>query len=384
MTDDLEGIDHRRTDRRSDFVSLGEYTVPELRKALITTVVLVAVLGLFIYMVAPVIVAGIAGVVAGAYLLPFQRWLERHGVPRTPAAILVILAVTVPLVAMLTYSWMEIAGAASYLDAHRAEVAVGLEQGLRQIPFTEGLNGSATLTGLVARASASAGKIAHETQEAASIITVGVAIGLFTIYYILTQGEEIVDYVRGKIPGRYHELSDAMSSNIRAVVYGALYGTFLTQFIKSIVVLLLNLVFAVPLAVVLAFLSFFIGLFPIVGSWAVYLPVGLYLMLWRGGIWQGITVILVGFVGNTLFMSTYIRPKIAAQKSHVLNFYWMLIALITGVYSFGLMGIIIGPVLIAVLKAVFETITGENRPAILGPRAGESFPPQSGPPQSGR
>src|SRR5512146_2112779 len=303
MADDLNelDIDRRRNDRRRDFVSLAEYTVPELRKALITTFVLVVVLGLFIYMVGPVIVAGIAGAVAGAYLLPFQHWLERRIGQRKTAAILVILAVTVPLVAMLTYSWLEISGAASYLAAHRAEVVAGLSHGLQRLPLTEGVNVPATLDRLVATASDKAGKIAHETQEAASIITVGVSIALFTIYYILTDSENIAEYLRRKVPGRYRALTDEMTRNIRAVIYGALYGTFLTQLIKSVVVLVLNLLFSVPLAVVLAFLSFFIGLFPIVGSWAVYLPVGLYLMLWRGVVWQGAIVILVGFFGNTIF-----------------------------------------------------------------------------------
>ena len=371
-------IDRRRTDRRADYVSLAEYTVPELRKALITTFVLLGVLGLFVYMVAPVIVAAVAGVVLGAYLLPFERWLERRFFRRTPAAILVILCVTVPLLALLLYSWLEISGAAGYLDAHRNDVVLGLSRGLQHLPFTESINVPATLNRLVATASDKAGKIVHELQEAGSIITIGVAVALFTVYYVLTGCDEILDYVRRKVPGRYRELTDEMTRNIRAVVYGALYGTFFTQFVKSAVVLALNLVFDVPLAVVLAILSFFIGLFPIVGSWAVYLPVGLYLMLWRGGVWQGAVVIVVGFFGNTIFLSTYLRPKIAAQKSHVLNFYWMLIALITGVYTFGIMGIIIGPVLIAVLKAVFDTITGESVPAILPPREGEVLPPPPG------
>jgi predicted PurR-regulated permease PerM len=371
-------IDRRRTDRRGDFVALGEYTVPELRKALVTTFVLLGVLGLFVYMVAPVIVAAVAGVVLGAYLLPFQHWLERRFLRRTPAAILVILCVTVPLLALLIYSWLEISGAAAYLAAHRDQVVLGLSHGLQHMPFAEGINVPATLNRLVATASDKAGKIVHELQEAGTIITIGVAVALFTVYYVLTGGDEIVDYLRRKVPGRYRELVDEMTRNIRAVVYGALYGTFLTQFVKSVVVLALNLAFDVPLAVVLAILSFFIGLFPIVGSWAVYLPVGLYLMLWRGGIWQGLVVILVGFFGNTIFLSTYLRPKIAAEKSHVLNFYWMLIALITGVYSFGIMGIIIGPVLIAVLKAVFDTITGESVPAILPAREGEPLPPPPG------
>ncbi len=183
MTDEsgeLE-IDRRRTDRRGDFVPLAEYTVPELRKALITTFVLLAVLALFVYMVAPVIVAGIAGTVLGAYLLPFQRWLERRITRRTVAAVVVILCVTIPLVALLAYSWAELSGAAKYLDAHRADVVAGLNQGLQHLPFTEGLNASQTLSELVEAASDQAGKIAKGLQKAASIVTIGVAIALFTV-----------------------------------------------------------------------------------------------------------------------------------------------------------------------------------------------------------
>ena len=49
-------------------------------------------------------------------------------------------------------------------------------------------------------------------------------------------------------------------------------------------------------------------------------------------------------------------PKIAAERSRVLNFYWMLVALVTGVYTFGLVGILLGPMLIGLLKAILDTI----------------------------
>lgn len=372
MSDELN-IDRRREDRRSDFIPLAEYTVPELRKGLVTGFVVLAVTALFVYMIAPVLVAAVAGVVAGAYLLPLERWLERRLGGRKPAAIITILAVTAPLIAMLVYSWVEISNAASYLDQHRADVAAGISAGLRRVPFTESIQ-PGDVASFIAKASAKAGREADEIQEAASIIGVSIAVAIFTIYYILTESASIVRYISDKIPGRYRELTDEMSRNIKAVVYGALYGTFITQLAKSVIVLMMNLAFRVPLAVILAFISFFIGLFPVVGSWAVYIPVGIYLMLWRGSVWQGATVILVGFLVNTIFMSMYVRPKLAAEKSHVLNFYWMVIALITGVYTFGLVGIIIGPVLIAVLRAVFDTITGEAAPPVLGPRAGDLAP----------
>jgi predicted PurR-regulated permease PerM len=68
-------------------------------------------------------------------------------------------------------------------------------------------------------------------------------------------------------------------------------------------------------------------------------------------------MVLVGFLLNTLFISTYLRPKIAAERSGVLNFYWMFVALVTGVYTFGLAGILLGPILIGLLKAVVDSVT---------------------------
>jgi predicted PurR-regulated permease PerM len=115
----------------------------------------------------------------------------------------------------------------------------------------------------------------------------------------------------------------------------------------------------VPLAGVLAILSFIIGFFPIVGSWSVYVPVAGYLAVFRDAPGQGLAMVLIGFFFNTVYVSTFLRPKIAAERSQVLNFYWMLVALITGVYTFGLVGILLGPMLIGLLKAILDTITSQ-------------------------
>jgi len=113
----------------------------------------------------------------------------------------------------------------------------------------------------------------------------------------------------------------------------------------------------VPLAAVLAILSFIIGFFPIVGSWSVYVPVAAWLLVFRDSPVRAGLMVLVGFLLNTLFISTYLRPKIAAERSGVLNFYWMFVALVTGVYTFGLAGILLGPILIGLLKAVVDSVT---------------------------
>ena len=57
------------------------------------------------------------------------------------------------------------------------------------------------------------------------------------------------------------------------------------------------------------------------------------------------------------YRSVLLRPKIAAQKSKVLNFYWMVVGLVTGVYTFGIVGVLLGPMVIGLLKAIVVTIT---------------------------
>jgi predicted PurR-regulated permease PerM len=238
-----------------------------------------------------------------------------------------------------------------------------LTRGLQRWDFTRGLAINADIPKLIEGATKKAAKAADDIREAGSKIGIGIAVLLFTAFYILVDQARLLAYIRGKIPGRYRELAEEVGNSIRNVIYGALYGTFVTQFIKAIVVLAMNIIWQVPLAVVLAILAFFLGFFPIVGSYIVYTPVAIYLILWRGDLVGGIVMFCVGFFGNTMFMSMYLRPKLAAERSHTLNFYWMFIALVTGVYTFGLVGVVIGPVLIAVLKSVFETVTG--RPGLL-------------------
>ncbi|HUF13690.1 MAG TPA: AI-2E family transporter [Longimicrobiales bacterium] len=356
--------DRRRNDRRSDWIGLGEYPIPELRKAFVTLILLAFIVVLFFYMVHEVMVGAIAGLVLGIYMLPFQGWLRSQLRNETLTAILGITLVTVPLLGILVYSWNELSGAAEYLGENRESVVHDVNVALHRLPYFEGYDIDDELTRGVAYAAARTGEIVDELQETADILVISVAVFLFTVFYILTDHERIIRYLRARIPGRYRDLSGGISRNMRAVVYGSLYATFLTQLIKSSLILIMNVVWDVPLALVLAIVSFFIGFFPVVGSWSVYVPVAIYLMVFRDNVLGGVLMIVIGFFVNTIFMSLYLRPKIAAERSQVLNFYWMFIALVTGVYTFGIIGIVIGPVLIAVLKAILDAIATSDEQSV--------------------
>ena len=348
--------DRRRTERRTN-QNLAELTLPELRRMLVTTTLFAIVLVLFLWMVRTVIIATILGVVVAVYLRPvYLRILK--GIPsKTMSATITLLILIVPVVALLIYSYMEIADVATYVDAHRVEIAAKIDAALHRLPFMQNANTGESVERWVVVASNYGTSIPNAIRAALGTFAIAATIFVFTAFYFMVDAERIASYLRSKIAPRYQELMTSLEENVRGVLYGAIYSTFLTQAIKSVIILLMNLAFHVPLAGVLAILSFIIGFFPIVGSWSVYLPVACWLAIFRDAPGQAVIMIVIGFFVNTIYISTFLRPKIAAERSKVLNFYWMLVGLVTGVYTFGLVGILLGPIVIGLLKAILDTIT---------------------------
>jgi predicted PurR-regulated permease PerM len=351
-----EPDDRRRTERRTN-ARLSDLTVPELRRIAITTTLFAVVLGLFLWMVRDVLIAAILGVVMAAYLRPLYAWLLRLVRHPSVAALITLALVLVPVIAALVYSYLELVDVLRYVSAHKEEVAAQIDAALHRLPFMQGADTLVTIRRWVLSVSDYGASIPGELRNGLARFSVAGTIFLFTAWYVFIDAETIVRYLRSKVPPRYTELVGTLETNVGGVLYGAVYATLLTQAIKSGVILAMNLVFGVPLAVVLAILSFIIGFFPIVGSWSVYVPVAAWLLVFRQNAVAAGLMILVGFLLNTLFISMYVRPKMAAERSRVLNFYWMFIGLVTGVYTFGLAGILLGPILIGLLKAVIDTVT---------------------------
>ena len=267
------------------------------------------------------------------------------------------MAAVNPVVATLAWSYYEIVGVAQYLEQHQHEVARRIDAAVSRLVFLKNANTSEMVERWVVAASAYGTAIPGLLRRTIVRVSVSTTNFLFTAFYIFTDADSVVAYLRGKIPPRYAELASALETNVRGVLYGAIYATLLTQALKSVVIFAMNEAFGVPLAGVLAVLAFLIGFFPIVGSWSVYLPVAAWLLVFRDAPLQAALMIAIGTLVNTIFISMYLRPKLAAERSRVLNFYWMFVGLVTGVYTFGLAGILLGPILIGLLKAVVDTVT---------------------------
>jgi predicted PurR-regulated permease PerM len=352
-----ESDDRRHRERRIDPRVL-DLTLPELRRVIVTAGLGILVLALFLWMVRAVLVAGLLGAIAAAYLRPLYGWLAARTRP-VVAGLLTVLALLVPAAAALLYGYGEVMTVAGYVAAHQTEVMTRVSDALDRLRLGETLNADAA-RGWVITASAAGARLPAAARAAIVRGAVSLTVFAFTVMYLLTDGGRVGAGLRDRVSARYAPLATAFVVNVRGALAGALYGTLLAQVLKAVVIYALALIFRVPLGATLALFSFIIGFFPIVGSWSVYLPMAAWLYVFRDAPLQAVLVVLIGFIVNTAFISTFLRPKMAARRSHVLNFYWMFIGIVTGVYAFGLPGVVLGPAVIGVLKALIDTVTAPS------------------------
>lgn len=301
------------------------------------------------------------GVVTAAYLLPLQRWFERRLRARDGSALITIALIVLPLAALAAYVAHELSAYSNLLQERRQDVIRPLSLALAEYLPLAPTTMRAGIEGAFAAGIASAVEMTQELRRQLPLLLASTTLFFFTVFYVLTRRERLKAYLKLRIPGVYLPLYERLSANIGGALNGVLRAVFVDQTLKALVILLLNLIFGVPLAVALAVLTFLIGFFPLLGEWAIYVPVSVYLLVFahapaHAALYLGVGVCL------TISSSLLLRPRLASQGNRQFNFYWMLVALVTGVYSFGIPGIVLGPAILGFVKALLETLLGEVHP----------------------
>jgi predicted PurR-regulated permease PerM len=99
----------------------------------------------------------------------------------------------------------------------------------------------------------------------------------------------------------------------------------------------------------------FFALLPFVGTWVVWLPAAIWLMA-TGQLLKGLTLALVG---GTIVASidNILRPAVLSGRAQM-NGLLMFISLLGGVSVFGLLGLVLGPLVVAIVSSLFETYVG--------------------------
>ena len=180
---------------------------------------------------------------------------------------------------------------------------------------------------------------------------VGFFMMLFLLFFLLRDGRMILDHLTRLIPleaARRERLLDYLARVTRAVVF----GSAATALIQGIFVGVGFALVGLPSPVVFGVLATIAALLP-AGAAIVLVPAVLYLAV--GGHWFG-AVFLAVWTGLLAVVENVARPLLTAHRAHVSTLAVFLGA-VGGVSAFGVLGLVIGPVLLSFVVALVRFTT---------------------------
>jgi predicted PurR-regulated permease PerM len=148
-----------------------------------------------------------------------------------------------------------------------------------------------------------------------------------------------------------------LGTEFRKITNIIIYGQILIGIIQGLCLGLGLFVLGIPNALTLTIISVIVSIIPIMGAWFVWVPVSLVLIV-TGDVFSGVILILYG----ALFVSIIdnILRFVFLSKNSRLNIPLSVIGLIGGLYTFGIIGLILGPLIISYV-IVFISLYKEGK-----------------------
>ena len=174
---------------------------------------------------------------------------------------------------------------------------------------------------------------------------------IITMYYLFRDGDQIVKALPGAMPFGMDQ-SEALLRRTSQVISASVYGVVTIALLQGVLGGLAFWVLGVPSTILWAVVLAFVCMIPLAGSFFVWLPAAIYLMM-TGHITKGILLILWG----ALVISTVdnvLRPKLMKDQTK-LHELFVFFSVLGGMSMFGLLGIVLGPVVLAITLGLLES-----------------------------
>lgn len=190
-----------------------------------------------------------------------------------------------------------------------------------------------------------------------SNVVVSFIFTIFATFLLLRDGDHLVKWVLDLLPFE-RERSDAMLARIRDVIFASVYGVLVIAIIQGAMCALMFWLLGIPSAALWGMVTVLTSVLPLVGSAAVWGPGTVYLV--AIGRWP--EAIVLGVWGALVISSVdnFVRPRLVGERvglSELVTFF----ALLGGLRVFGLVGIVIGPLLFAVAASILDSMSDERR-----------------------
>lgn len=180
-----------------------------------------------------------------------------------------------------------------------------------------------------------------------------ISVLLFVFYFVLRDGDKLVEYLKSILPFSREDKNRFFKSS-REITKSILYGDLIIGTIQGLIMGLGFFLFDIPNALILTLLAVVAGILPIIGTAIVFIPVIIFLIA-DGALTATLGVLIFGIISSNIdnILRPFILSKLTTRHSAV-----VLAGMVGGVFAFGPLGVIIGPLVLEYLIIVLEIYRG--------------------------
>jgi len=172
----------------------------------------------------------------------------------------------------------------------------------------------------------------------------------FIMFFFLRDGASIVEYLKNLLPFK-ESVREKFFIRFKSITNGVIYGIVLIGILQGICTGIGLWIFGIKQVFLLTLVATIAAILPYLGAWIVWIPAAISLIA-QGNITNGIILLAYGFIVVSL-IDNLIRPYVIGRKTEV-NLIVILLGMLGGLQIFGIIGLIIGPLIIDYLLIFIE------------------------------
>jgi len=181
-------------------------------------------------------------------------------------------------------------------------------------------------------------------------LLLNLALMIFVFFYAIRDKEKFEEYIRSLVPFSPQSQKE-LAQKYKDMTSAVIYGHIVVGIVQGLVTGIGLLIFGVPNVLTLTLIAILLSIMPIIGAWLVWLPVSLVLIA-SGNTFSGIGLLIYGLIVIS-WIDNIIRPWFVSWKTNI-NSALVLVGMIGGFLEFGILGLVVGPLIISYLLLIFE------------------------------
>lgn len=266
-----------------------------------------------------------------------------------------VVCIIVPVSIILGLGALELINLAIWLAGHQELVSLTLGK------FIDSLNIPPTAYDLAGGSLQNVAELVTAFLSGLPVLEIGRSASLFALnfiiampvcYFLLLDGEEVMESTTAFIPPDKAEVYRRYFARVDRTLSGIFLGSIYTAIIGGLISAVIFSIFDLPRPFAFAAMVFMATIVPILNALVVILPLGAYIYLAMG---PGEAVLFLITASTTIYIPSelFIRPLLVSAKSSIHPLLVML-SFFGGMLVAGIGGFFLAPAIVGVLVALYQ------------------------------